>query len=210
MGEQHPAHKGWLGAMLMDFTPEQAEKHNLGAKQGAFVREVVLDGPAAKAGMAPDDIIIHLDKQDIKTYKEVISLVGERQPGEVIMITVMRGKTKLTLQATLEDFATGMGKVMRHYGAQKFDDLGILVRNPPRGWSGVVVEKVNPKGSAAQDGLQSGDFIQRIGNAEVKNVEEFTTLLAEKRAAGTSPLLTVRRGKSTLFISLQLPTSDGK
>src|SRR6202012_5073175 len=55
----------WLGARLQSVTPEIAESLGLKLPNGALVVNVVPNGPAARAGLKPSDLIVTIDGQTI-------------------------------------------------------------------------------------------------------------------------------------------------
>ena len=64
----------------------------------------VRDGsPAAKAGMKGGDIIVECAGQQIKNVYDYTYVLGERKPGEVVEIVVLRGNERVKLQVTLEE-----------------------------------------------------------------------------------------------------------
>jgi len=70
---------------------------------GQSVVEVVQDGPSAKAGIEPGDVITGLDGQDITRQKSLIDLLFEHKPGDTVSITAERDGTPQTFQVTLGD-----------------------------------------------------------------------------------------------------------
>jgi 2-alkenal reductase len=68
---------------------------------GQSVVEVVEDGPSAKAGIEPGDVITGLDGQDITRQKSLIDLLFEHKPGDTVSITAERNGTPQTFQVTL-------------------------------------------------------------------------------------------------------------
>jgi 2-alkenal reductase len=68
---------------------------------GQSVVEVVEDGPSAKAGIEPGDVITGLDGQDITRQKSLIDLLFEHKPGDVVSVTAERDGTSQTFQVTL-------------------------------------------------------------------------------------------------------------
>ena len=59
-GAQEQA-KGWLGAQLQDVTKQEADALGWESPHGAKVVKPVPGGPAEKAGLLPDDILLSLD-----------------------------------------------------------------------------------------------------------------------------------------------------
>src|SRR5215212_5111664 len=68
---------------------------------GQSVVDVVQDGPSAKAGIEPGDVITGLDGQDINRQKSLIDLLFEHKPGDTVSITAERNGTPQTFQVTL-------------------------------------------------------------------------------------------------------------
>lgn len=74
---------------------------NLGNMQGCHIDEVKPGAAAEKAGVRPDDVITHFDNQPVKDFPELISLIGEKVPGDVVPITVLRNGQTVELKAEL-------------------------------------------------------------------------------------------------------------
>lgn len=76
---------------------------HLGIEQstGAFIEEVVPQGPADQAGLKPNDIITAIDGQAIDEQHTLIGLLTGHAVGEKLTLTVLRGAETLTLTLTL-------------------------------------------------------------------------------------------------------------
>jgi aminopeptidase YwaD len=75
---------------------------------GEEVEGVKLSGvregsPAAKAGMKGGDIIVECASKQVKNVYDYTFILGERKPGEVVEIVVLRGNERVKLQVTLEE-----------------------------------------------------------------------------------------------------------
>src|SRR5215212_7281426 len=68
---------------------------------GQSVVDVVQDGPSARSGIEPGDVITGLDGQDINRQKSLIDLLFEHKPGDTVSITAERNGTPQTFQVTL-------------------------------------------------------------------------------------------------------------
>lgn len=68
---------------------------------GCPVGEVTPGAAAAKAGIQENDLITHFDNRPVKDFEELISQIGEKQPGDIVPITVVRNGEKLELKAEL-------------------------------------------------------------------------------------------------------------
>lgn len=68
---------------------------------GIYLVEVVVDGPAAEAGLQPDDIIIEAGGREVRTMEELVSQVRKAGHGGEISITFYRGENKMVTTAHL-------------------------------------------------------------------------------------------------------------
>ena len=91
----------WLGITGETITPRAAEE--FGVEQGAFIREVLGNGPAARAGMRPNDVVVSFAGEPIESMDALVVAIREHRVGEEVEIVVVRGGDRVTLKATLGD-----------------------------------------------------------------------------------------------------------
>ena len=78
------------------------------AGQGAQISEVTPNGPAAKAGIKPGDVITKVDGHTVANATEMIVAVRSHAPGETVTVTVGSGGSARDVQLTLgSDAANG-------------------------------------------------------------------------------------------------------
>ena len=75
---------GWLGARLTDVSPEKAHELKLPGEYGAMVNEVDEGSPAAKAGLAANDVILEFAGERVRSTAQLRRLVRETPPGRTI------------------------------------------------------------------------------------------------------------------------------
>ena len=105
--------RGWLGVGMNaeTFTPALAE--NFGVKQGsgALVTQLLDEkgkpsdsaGPAAKAGIKPDDVIVDFDGSKIKDNQDLILAVANTIPGKTAKVKVIRYGEEKTFDVVLAE-----------------------------------------------------------------------------------------------------------
>jgi serine protease Do len=97
---------GYLGVVL-----ENTEK-------GARITTLMAKGPALKAGLKVDDIIIQAGTRPVTTVKSLQSAVSRHKPGEVILVKVLRGEETLDIKTTLgEPPALNLGNPQDQLGS---------------------------------------------------------------------------------------------
>jgi len=63
--------------------------------------KTVGDGPARKAGLKPDDLVLKLDDQRIATMNELVNAVRSRAPNQEVRVTIKRGEDEKVINVTL-------------------------------------------------------------------------------------------------------------
>ncbi|MCR5108640.1 MAG: PDZ domain-containing protein [Lachnospiraceae bacterium] len=78
----------YLGIKGTDVSAEA--NHELSIPYGAYVKEVITDSPAMKAGIQNGDVIVKIGTNEIGSYDDFMDEILKFQPGEIITITVKR------------------------------------------------------------------------------------------------------------------------
>ena len=78
----------YLGIYGTDVTEAAAEE--FGIPYGAYVKEVLIDSPAMEAGIQSGDVIVKLGTTDIDSYESFKDAMLKCQPGDLMMVTVLR------------------------------------------------------------------------------------------------------------------------
>ena len=76
---------------------------------GAVVRSVMPNGPAARAGLRPGDLIVAVDDQAVRDPAQLTQLVERNGVGRPMQLRVQRQGQSLTLQVTPVELSTLMG-----------------------------------------------------------------------------------------------------
>jgi serine protease Do len=211
--------RGYLGAMTQAVTPGLASALKLDKPDGALVAEVEQDGPAARAGLQPGDVVTALAGTAVHGPRDLARAVAEQHPGNEAKLEVRRdgGDRTLTVQiAVLKDQANGPdaapGGPQAENGGQVGIALGALTDEArdalglAAGSRGVVVAGIRPDSPAAEAGLRPGDVLQAVGGRTVGSPEEAVAAIrAAARTADGAVALRVLRDGQGRFVALQAP-----
>ena len=92
--------KPYIGVTVSD-VGEEAQGY--GMPKGASIRDVVEDGPAAKAGVQAGDIVTSANGREITCGDDLVKLVGELNVGDEADLTVYRKNTTVNIKVTVEE-----------------------------------------------------------------------------------------------------------
>jgi serine protease Do len=195
-----------LGVAIRPVEPEDAEYVGLEEIRGVVVQDYSTeDSPARRSGIRPGDVIIEVDGKRVDYVAELQQLVGFKQPGEQVRVTVARqGGERRTFAVRLaeapitNDMVASRGED-NEGGERALHEaaLGIEVEplnrdllaryGAPRTVTGVVITRVDPDGPS-RDKLPpsnpSNGFlasITQVNGQPVSTVQDLDRLLRTVR-----------------------------
>jgi serine protease Do len=207
----------------------------LGTDGGVLVSTVIKSGPAEKAGIKPEDIIIALNGKAIRDGDELINRVADLPIGSPATITVDRSGKRLDFKLTIGDRAEVIRRETnaRFPGAQEPEEtpapeptrsqFGINIRPlndvekdsiNSLAKNGVKVTRVEPGSFADDIGMIDGDVIVSINRQPVTTVDEIKKVQGTLHGGSAVAFRVLRsspagRGRSTewsgQFLSGTLP-----
>jgi len=91
--------RGWLGIEAQDMTPQLAKSLGQSFTQGMLIGSVIKNGPAARAGLLPGDIVVAINGKPIKETNEVMKTISQQKPGTLIELNGFREGAPFVTQA---------------------------------------------------------------------------------------------------------------
>ncbi len=200
-----PDHKVVRGSIGISFQSQinSAIAKEYSASNGVLIREVSPVGPASKAGLKPNDVIVSIDGVAVKDGNELVDNISPRKPGSTVIVGYLRNGQKMTATVGIADRATTASALAGNNGGGGSDStpenpgpsaseskLGLTVSdlppNAPSGVHGVIVRSVKP-GSFADDlgnngGFGPGLIIQAVNRKPVRTKAEFDSLVASLKS----------------------------
>jgi Do/DeqQ family serine protease len=175
--------RGWLGISIQGLTPEIGKKLHIEPPRGVLIVDVVKGGPAEKAGLKKNDVVIGYRGKDIADSSTFRNEVASTPIGQEAKITVLRGGKK-------EEFTVGIGSLeegTKIMAAAFRDRFGLEVRGAtPKevekyGLSanqGVLITWVDPKGPFGEAGFEVDDMILQIDNLPIAGLDGFVGVMS--------------------------------
>lgn len=90
--------KPYIGVTVTDVS-EETQSYGLPA--GAAIKEITEGGPAEEAGLMPNDIITAVDGNAITSSSDLVDIIGESKPDDVLKLEVYRRGNTINLEVTI-------------------------------------------------------------------------------------------------------------
>jgi len=175
--------RGWLGVTIQSLTPELADKVHAGTLKGVLIVDAAKGGPADKAGLRKNDVVIAYRGKEILDSSTLRNVVAETPVGTEAKVTVLRNGKR-------EEFSVKIGtleEATKLLVASVKEHLGVEARSPnstevnkyglnPN--QGVVITWEDPKGPLKEAGFEVGDMILGINNQPIDSMEGFVDLVS--------------------------------
>ena len=89
----------YIGVHGADVPQEAIEELDIPA--GAYIKEIEMDSPAMAAGIQSGDVVTRVNEEPITTYGELLNMLNNAEPEQVMAITLMRQGREMSVEVTL-------------------------------------------------------------------------------------------------------------
>jgi serine protease Do len=206
--------RGWLGVNLQAMTPKLAQSFGIEPGRGALVSQVLVDTPAARAGLRPGDVVLSVDGKNVAGPRELSETIAGLAPGSKAELLLQRDGAEKTVSVELaerkgkdelaereprgEGHAGGFGLRLGEVPAAVARELGLS--------GGALVREVAPGSAAAEAGIVPGDVILTIGKHDIGSPDEAVDAL---RATESGVRVLVRSSdETTRWLFLERPDGE--
>ena len=196
--------RGYLGVFLDSVKAEFARVYGLGEARGAIITDVRdTDGPAAKAGIQTNDIVVEFNSQPVTSAQDLINKVAGTPVGQTVQVTYLRdvnGKLERRTAAVTVGERPARERLARPGGGAKTGDekpkagttgaaseesrpsMGLTLseltpqlsnEKSLRGVRGLLVREVDMSGLAYEAGLRKDMVVQRVNRVAVASLPDF-------------------------------------
>lgn len=203
--------RGFIGVGAQQIDPEMAKEIGLpGESSGALIVNVYENGPAAKAGLEPGDVIVELEGKIIRSQMDLVNTVGLMKPGTKVNMIYYRNGKKQTASVKLERYPDDKAQVknsVRDEGAGELFGMSLSKVAPFlaqkygfQSKQGAVVVMVGEGSAADRVGITEGDVILSVNNHKVDGPADVSKLTKGKAKA----LLRIERQGQFFVVTLRV------
>ncbi len=185
--------RAWLGVQIRALAEDTDFREIVpGVTDGVIVEKIMPDGPSAKSGLKPADVITEVDGRTVSTAQQLRNEIRLKPIGSSVALAVLRpdglGQAQhLTLQLRTEEWPEPSASHAAHR-APKVEPVaaptpvGLKVEKLTKELAskfnigladGVVVTDVEPNSLAAQQWIQPGDIITEVNAKRITTVKDY-------------------------------------
>jgi serine protease Do len=211
---------------IQDVTEDFAEGLGMGEAIGALIAGLSDDGPAAKAGIKPGDVVVEFDGKKVESMRALPRLVADTPPGDTVDVKVLRDGKEVMLKLEVGLLAEekvaaadpkdtgGEGKEDATGGAAGMFGLtlGAITDAARKEYSidatveGVLVTEVEAGSEAEEKSVKPGDVIVQVGQKPVTGPEDVAARIEQLKSEGRKTVMLLVSGAENKlrFVSLRL------
>jgi serine protease Do len=207
-----------------------------GQGEGVRVASLLKNGPAEKAGLKTNDLIVAVDGASVKTARDLANIVSLKKPGQSITLNIRRddsGKTLPIKVITQADSSLDESLVSISSGrsgtpgrAASYNDFGFIAKALTKdlaqqfgvdSTSGVIVTDVTQYSQAPTDmspysqaylrEVHPGDIILKMNNKDISTIEDFNKAI-KAVAPGETLTMELKTKDGPKFKVLRAPASE--
>jgi len=167
--------RGYLGIAWDRNADDQLTYSSVVRASGVRVANVVPEGPAAKAGIRPGDLITDIAGQPVTGMEVLRSVVTSMSPGKEITVKGVRGDAKREFTVALGEFP--QRDLARQAVFGTLLRFGLIVGDTR---DGPVVRRVLNGSAATEAGFKTGQAVVGVGSKRVDTLEELYLAAADQ------------------------------
>jgi serine protease Do len=187
--------------------------HSLGAEYGIMIGSVDKDGPAAKAGLKPEDVITKVNGKPVHIGNDLVDPVSRTPVGNKVELTYVRDKVAHTVSVTVGDRAKIFPEDAKNDDvtptAPGKDAFGLHVGNltPEEAKEigidadrGVIVKQRPAAASFGEDlAFRPGDVILSVNGQPVSSVAEYQKIISALKPGQEAVFRVLEMGDGTVM-----------
>jgi serine protease Do len=194
--------RAWLGVQVKRVSHELATKLGMKAPRGALISALTPGGPAQKAGLEIDDVVLSFGGVPVRTSDDLPWLASTAGVAKEVELEVNRGGQQLRLRATLTELPdesrastseapAGKPRPAAVPGAHTLQSLGLTVSEAAGAVSVSAVKAASPSGRA---GVRAGDIIRKASGETIVSLSQLEALVQRLDKDGYFELVVERSG----------------
>lgn len=169
--------RAYLGVTIREVDSRLVKEKDLGLASGVFIESISETGGAKESGIKQGDVIVSVDNHPVRTNAELLEIIGQLNPGDVVDVLANRNgkemdfKVKLRNQqgnTTIEKkgddfFMSDLGATLEQVPAEDVNNLNLT--------GGLKVVELQD-GMLKKGGVQKGFIILKINGVKISSRQD--------------------------------------
>jgi len=211
--------RAYLGVYIKTVDQTFAKALKMKEVKGAIINQIEKGSPAEKAGLQVEDVILEVDGKKIESSSDLQLEIAKRLPGDVVELTILRGKEQIKKKVKLE---TRDSSIAEKTDSEDFEEpkpgeptniekLGLVVtplddkiKSEFNVNNGVFIKNVTKRSLIYDRGLSPGGVIVKVDDKEINSVKELKKLIDSKKP-GDAVLFKIKYKDATSLVAVEIP-----
>jgi serine protease Do len=212
IGPEHKVIRGSIGIQFQAAQSSAVGRMYGFANGGVLVSSVTPNGPAAKAGLQPKDVIVAVDGASIKDGDALVAIISAKHPGSTVNLTYLRNGKRETATVGIADRAKLFADLDNAGGDDNTPDqsdvgqskLGISVQAT----SPALAKKLGVPGGVTVTSVKPGSFADNINLAQGVVITEINRKPVTDEASYRAIVTSLKSGEDVVFV-IRDPRNQG-
>lgn len=175
--------RAYLGVIIREIDDDFAREQGFDNLKGIYIDALSENGGAEKSGIEKGDVITHVDGIEVNTLSQLLEVIGQHRPGDMVKVDVKRDNHPGNYSVELKN-VDGTTSIVRKeekfynemLGAtlQKIgdEDKRMLMIN-----NGLKVSSVESEGILQRGGIRQGFIITGINDSRISSKDNLSRAL---------------------------------
>jgi serine protease Do len=182
-----------MGVYLYDMGQKDYDELGIKENYGVMIDVLVKDGPADMAGLKPEDVILKIDGEKVRTTDQVSKMYYNKKKGQKIDVEVLRDGVKKTFSVALKEKEVNekpyMGVYLADLSKVSYEKFEVSEMR------GILIKKVVNESPADEAGLMSKDVLITFGGEKIYSDNQLSRILKTYKIGDKVKLEVIREGK---------------
>jgi Do/DeqQ family serine protease len=177
--------RAYVGVIISEINDELASEQGLDDLKGVYVEALSENGGADQAGLEKGDVITHLNGIEVNSLSQLLEVVGQYRPGDMVSVDVKRDNRykNFTVELKNADGTTSIVKKEEKFYNEMLgatlEKIGDQDKRMLMVSGGLRVSSVEGDGLLQRGGIRKGFIITSINNNNVNSKDGLTNALGQ-------------------------------
>jgi serine protease Do len=204
IGPTHKVVRGSIGIQFQALQSAAVGRVYGFSNGGVIVSSVTPNGPSAKAGLQPQDVIVTVDGQPVKDGDELVAIISAKHPGSTVRLGVLRNGKQQTFDVGIADRDKLFASLASNGDVPPGPDQGDVGQNK----LGITVQPVSPateshlniKGGVTVTSVRPGSFADEINLPSGEVIVEINRHPITDEASYRAVVSSLKSGDDVVFV----------